>query len=242
MTIDETRTARTSRLVASVLAACAVIGRPSTARAELAPQGATSTNPARREVVLAIGYGSIVAPGGIAVQRSTQFTERVAGFDGFSVDVTRRVDLFEYGARFWRMGSSSDGKGTAAHTLTRLTSEARFYPWPMPTFEPWIGAELGLALADDFALWSATDKEPAHRVVAGARPGFVAALEVGGRLRLASVLAVGLRGGLLFLGFDRAGGPVTESPQAAKYFVQPTDYGRSVWLSVALTAELTMPN
>jgi hypothetical protein len=78
--------------------------------------------------------------------------------------------------------------------------------------------------------------------VAGARPGLVAGLEAGGRWRLAPLIALGLRGGLLFLGFDRAGDPAAESPLAAKYFVQPTDYGRRVWLSMALTAELTVPD
>ena len=194
----------------------------------------------RREVVLALGYGSMIAPAGVVVSRSTETAERVAAFDGFSVDVTRRLPLFEYGARFWRMGGSSDGKGASAHVLTRWTTEARFYPWSLQTVEPWIGAELGLALADDFALWSATDKEPAHQAVASVRPGLAAGLEAGARVHLASVLALGLRGGLLFLGFDRTGGPVVESPQNSKYFVHPTDYGRRLWISVALTAELTV--
>jgi len=220
---------------------CALVAAPGAARAaDEAPPSTATAAEARREVVLALGYGSIVAPRGIVVHRTTETAERVAAFDGFSVDVTRRVLLFEYGARFWRMGSSSDGKGASAHVLTRLTTQARFYPWRRRTVEPWFGGEFGLALADDFATWNQTDKEPAHGAVAGARPGLVAGLEVGGRLHLASVIALGLRGGLLFLGFDRAGGPVAESPQTAKFFVQPTDYGRRVWLSLALTAELTV--
>ena len=202
----------------------------------MAPTGA------RREVVLALGYGSIVAPQGIAVHRTTGSAERVAAFDGLSVDVTRRLPHFEFGARFWRMGSASDGKGAHAHVLTRWTTEVRFYPWQFGTVEPWVGWEFGLALADDFALWNATDREPARRAVAGVRPGIVAGLEAGARLRLTSLLALGLRGGALFLGFDRAGGPVADSPAAPKYFVQPTDYGRRLWLSMALTAELTVPD
>ena len=205
------------------------------------PSAAVLAN-ARREVVLALGYGSIVAPRGIVVAQSTETAERVAGFDGLSVDVTRRLSSFEYGARFWTMRGSSDGRGASAHTLTRLTTQARFYPWHLRTVEPWVGAELGLAIADDFAVWDQTTTEPAHRAVAGARPGLVAGLEAGGRWRLAPLIALGLRGGLLFLGFDRAGGPVAESPPTAKYFVQPTDYGRRVWLSMALTAELTVPD
>jgi hypothetical protein len=209
--------------------------------ADETPQGGAS-DLVRREVVLALGYGSIVAPQSIEVYRSAESADRVAAFDGFSVDVTRRVSFFEYGARFWRLGGSSDGNGASAHVLTRWTTQARFYPWHLRTVEPWIGSELGLALAEDFATWNATDKEPAHQTVAGVRPGFVAGLETGARLHLASILAIGLRGGVLFLGFDSAGGPVADSPQSTKYAVQPTDYGRRVWLSVALTAELTVPD
>jgi hypothetical protein len=230
----------------------ALVAASGTARAEEAPTPRPQADEtpsrtaapadARREVVLALGYGSIVLPQGIAVYRSTVTSEPVTAFDGFSVDVTRRFPLVEVGARFWSMRDASDGKGASAHMLTRLTTEARFYPWRFRTLEPWVGAELGLALADDFAIWDKTEKEPAHRAVADTRPGFVAGLEAGGRLRLASLLAVGLRGGLLFLGFDPAGGPVSESPQTAKYFVQPVDWGRRVWLSAAFTAELTVPD
>lgn len=242
MTTLEANKSQPSLLVAYALAVCAFFVQPGTARAA-EPEGASAPSALseRREVVLALGYGSIIAPRGIAVYRSTETVERVAAFDGFSVDVTRRVSLFEYGARFWRMGSSSNGKGEAAHVLTRFATEARFYPWRFHTVEPWIGAELGLALADDFALWSATEREPAHRVLGDARPGLVAGLEAGGRVHVGSLLAIGLRGGLLFLGFDRAG-RVTESAQTPKYFVQPLDYGRRLWLSVALTAELTVPD
>jgi hypothetical protein len=211
------------------------------AAADDASHTATSRD-ARREVVLALGYGSIVAPRGIMVSRTTDTAERVAAFDGLSVDVTRRLPHFEFGARFWRMGGGSDGKGSQAHVLTRWTSEVRFYPWLFRTVEPWVGGELGLALADDFALWNATDKEPARRAVAGVRPGLVAGLEAGARLRLGPFIALGVRGGALFLGFDRAEGRVTDSPEAPKYFVQPIDYGRRVWLSIGLTAELTVPD
>jgi hypothetical protein len=237
MTTTAARTARRG-----CLSVCALLATAGAARAAEDDARSAVSERARREVVLALGYGSIIAPGGIPVSRNTETAERVAAFDGFSVDVTRRLPRFEYGARFWRMGDSSDGEGGSAHVLTRFATQARFYPWQLQTLEPWIGAELGLAVADDFALWSATDKEPAHRAVAGVRPGFVAGLEVGARLHLASLLALGVRGGLLFLGFDRAGGPVAESSQAAKYFVHPTDYGRRLWVSVALTAELTVPD
>jgi hypothetical protein len=236
-----TKAARTARRCC--LVACALAAGPGLAHAESDdPQSAKTRAEARREVVLALGYGSMVAPRSMAVYRSAGTAEQVAAFDGFSVDLTRRIPFFEYGARFWRMGDSSDGKGSSAHVLTRWTTEARVYPWRLRTIEPWIGWEFGFALADDFAVWNQSDKEQAHRVVAGVRPGLVAGLEAGARLHLASLVAVGLRGGLLFLGFDRAGGPVSESPQTPKYLVQPTDYGRRVWLSVALTAELTVPD
>jgi hypothetical protein len=238
MTGTATRAARRCWLLGSLLVAISGVAHAAEEGAPSAPP----TDAVRREVVLALGYGSIVAPRSIAVYQSTETAERVSALDGLSVDVTRRVRFLEYGARFWKMGGSSDGKGSSAHVLTRWTTQARLYPWQFRTVEPWMGAELGLALADDFALWSATDKEPAHRVVAGVRPGLVAGVEAGARLHLGSVLALGLRGGLLFLGFDRAGGPVAESSQTAAYSVQPTDYGRRVWLSLALTAELTVPD
>ena len=197
-----TRTARRWGFVG-----CALVAVPGVARAagETVPSAPTSAE-TRREVVLALGYGSIVAPRGIVVYRTTDTAERVAALDGLSLDIMRRFPLFEFGARFWRMDGSSDGKGASAHVLTRLSSEARFYPLGFGTVEPWVGVELGLALADDFALWSAVEKEPARRASAGVRPGLVAGLEAGGRLRLSSIIALGLRGGALFLGFDRAGG------------------------------------
>jgi hypothetical protein len=198
--------------------------------------------PARREVVLALGYGSLVVPRGIVVSRTTDSAERVAAIDGLSVDITRRLPQLELGARFWRMGGASDGKGAHAHVLTRWTTEARFYPWQFRTVEPWVGAELGLVLADDFALWDATGTQPARRAVAGVRPGLVAGLEAGARLHLGPLLALGLRGGILYLGFDRTGGKVADSPEAPKYFVQPTDYGRRLWLSMGIVAELTVPD
>ena len=202
----------------------------------------TVTPAERREVVIAVGYSSIVAPSGLDVYRITNTFERVKALDGFSVDVTRRWRGIEYGVRFWSMPGVSDGRGASAHSLTRFTTQGRFYPWQFHTVEPWIGAELGLALADDFAIWNKTEKEPAHRAVADVRPGIVAGLEVGARIRVASLLALGARGGLMYLGFEKAGGPVAESAQAAKFFVQPTDYGQKLWLSMALTAELTVPD
>jgi hypothetical protein len=242
MTTTAARTAERSVLVTSALAACLLAASGSARAAESDEPASAAPERARREVVLALGYGSTVAPRGIVVYRNAQAAESIAAFDGFSVDVTRRLPVFEYGARFWKMGGSSDGKGSSAHVLTRWTTEARFYPWRLRTVEPWIGAEFGLGLADDFAVWNQTEKEPAHQVVAGVRPGLVGGLEAGGRLRLASLIALGVRGGVLFLGFERAGGRVIESASMAKYAVQPTDYGRRLWLSFALTAELTVPD
>lgn len=196
---------------------------------------------ARREVVIAVGYGSMIAPSGITVHRGAGTYEQVSALDGISIDVTRRLPQLEYGVRFFSMPGSSDGRGASAHALTRFETQARFYPWRFRTVEPWIGAEAGLALADDFATWDKTETEPAHRVVADVRPGFVAGLEVGARLHLTPLLALGARGGLLYLAIDRAG-PYYESPSTSKFFVQPTDYGDRLWLSLALTAELTVPD
>jgi hypothetical protein len=140
------------------------------------------------------------------------------------------------------MGDSSDGRGKAAHILTRLSTQARFHPWILRTLEPWVGVEVGLALAEDFAMWDKTDKEAAHRAVAGVRPALAGGLEIGAQLRLGTLLALGVRGGLLYMGFGSTAEKVEESPAAPKYFVYPTDYGQRVWFSTALTAELTVPD
>jgi hypothetical protein len=195
---------------------------------------------ARREAVIALGYGSLILPRGLPMTTIAGNAEKVSAIGGLSIDVAQRISAFEYGARFFTTGGSSDGRGSSAHVLTRLVTEGRFYPWPFRTLEPWIGAELGLALADDFAIWNKTERESAHRAVGDVRPGFVAGLEAGARLHLTSLFALGARAGALYMAFDRAGGPVRESAETTTFFVQPADYGRNVWLTVALTAELTV--
>jgi hypothetical protein len=209
---------------------------PVAVEAPLAPTRAA----ARREVVLAFGYGPIIAPSGILVYTATDTAESTKAFAGISVDVTRRVEHFSLGARFWHMGATSDGYGSSAHVLTRISTQARYHPWISRTLEPWVGVELGLALAEDFATWVKTDKDAAHQTTTGVRPGFAGALEVGAQLRIGGPLAFGLRGGALYMGFESATEKVAESPTAAKYFVVPTDYGQRIWLSLALTAELAV--
>jgi hypothetical protein len=232
-TATATTTASTTASTTTTTTATATIDAPSDAAR--APE-------ARREAVLAFGYGALVAPSGIDVYTLTDTAEHTTALDGISVDVLRRVEYFSYGARFWRMGGSSDGRGGAAHVLTRLSTQARFHPWTLRTLEPWVGIELGLALAEDFAVWAKTDQEAAHRAVVGVRPAFAGGLEAGVQLRLGTLLALGLRGGLLYMGFDTTNEKVAESPAAAKFFVRPTDYGQRIWLSTALTAELTVPD
>jgi hypothetical protein len=243
MRFGETSVGRASR--AAALCCAIFFATPTGARADgetTHPVPPSALPPeARREVVIAVGYGSMIAPGGLTVHRITSTTERVSALDGIAIDVTRRLPQLEYGLRFWSMPASSDGRGKSAHALTRFETQARFYPWRFRTVEPWIGAEGGLALADDFAMWDKTETEAAHRVVADVRPGFVAGLEVGARFHLTPLLALGARGGLLYLGIERAR-PYFESPETSKFFVQPTNYGERLWLSLAITAELTVPD
>jgi len=207
------------------------------AEALLAPPRAAA---ARREVVLAFGYGPVIAPSGVVVYTEPDKAESTKAFAGISVDVTRRIEHFSLGARFWHMGATSNGLGSSAHALTRISTQARYHPWISRTLEPWVGVELGLALAEDFAVWAKTDAEPAHQTTTGVRPGFAGALEAGAQLRIGGPLALGLRGGVLYMGFESATGKVAESPSASKYFVVPTDYGQRLWLSIALTAELAV--
>jgi hypothetical protein len=211
---------------------------PAPVAAEAPP--APTHAPARREVVLAFGYGAIIAPSGIVVYTAPDAAETEKAFAGISVDVTRRVEHFSLGARFWHMGATSNGYGSSAHVLTRISTQARYHPWISRTLEPWVGVELGLALAEDFATWVKTEKEAAHQTTTGVRPGFAGALEVGAQLRVGGPLAFGLRGGALYIGFEPATEKVAESAAAAKYFVVPTDYGQRIWLSIALTAELAV--
>jgi hypothetical protein len=211
---------------------------PASVGAEAPPAAARA--PVRREVVLAFGYGPIVTPRGIVVYTATDTAESEKALSGISVDLTRRVEHFSLGARFWHMGATSNGLGSSAHVLTRLSTQARYHPWTLRPLEPWVGVELGLALAEDFAVWAKTDKDPAHQTTTGVRPGFAGALEAGAQLRVGGPLAFGLRGGLLYMGFEPATQKVAESPAAAKYFVYPTDYGQRIWLSIALTAELAV--
>ena len=237
------RTPLGSRVVRSIAAVWAIGAATGPARAA---DDATSAPTARpndpREVVLAVGYGAIVLPGGFDSYSITDKRERATTLDALAIDVTRRVAWLEYGARFWRSGGSSDGRGASAHVLTRWTTQARLVPWRFRTIEPWMGAELGLALADDYAIWNKTENEPERRAVGGVRPGLVAGLEAGARVRVSTLLAFGLRGGPLFLGFDRAPSAIAPSAAEASYFVRPTDYGRRVWISLGLTAELTVPD
>jgi hypothetical protein len=231
----------------------ALIAAPSTAfAAEGAPFSAddAAKSPAgderpapRREVTLGLGYGSIVSPGGVRNDAKAGARMYETTFTGWTIEVTgRRFPMFEYGLTAWSTGGSSDGTGSYAHVLLRFAVEARWLPWGFGRVEPWIGAELGLAAADDYAKWEATEDERAHSV-SEARIGDTAGAGVGVRGRLGDYFALGLRGGLLYMNFPKVRGPVTE-PGDTKgvYVVYPTDYGRRVWYSLMLSAEVTVPD
>jgi hypothetical protein len=197
----------------------------------------------RREVTLALGYGTIISPRPFVTYAATGAPMLERTFSGVMLEVTtRRWPTFEYGLGAWTTGGSSDGKGNYAHVLLRFTVEARWLPWGYGRVEPWVGAQIGLAAADDFAKWDATADEKAHSASV-ARIGRAAALETGLRGRLGEFFALGLRGGLSYMSFTPIRGPVGEPGDTDNaYVVYPNDYARRIWYSAMLTAEVTVPD
>jgi hypothetical protein len=195
-----------------------------------------------REVTLGIGYGILAAASGpVRSAASTKSLESSSTFTGWMVEATgRRFSSFEYGAFAWSTGGSSDGRGSFAHVLLRFSVEARWLPWGFGRIEPWLGANLGVAAADDYATWDPTDKERAHSVSV-ARFGDAAGAEAGVRGRLGEFCAFGLRGGVSYMNFPKVTRVVSEpGDPKGDYFVRPTDYARRIWYSVTLSAELTV--
>jgi hypothetical protein len=161
---------------------------------------------------------------------------------GYGLEITRRsLPWFEYGFQAWSTGGSTDGRGSYAHVLSRVGGEVRFLPCGIARIEPWIGAELGLAVADDYVAWDQTQTGP-HAVWVP-RVGYAEALAVGGRARISDMIAMGAQAGLLFLGFSRAD-RIERDPADAigTYFLRPADYGRRLWYALTLSAELTVPD
>src|SRR5258705_10868355 len=142
----------------------------------------------------------------------------------------RRFASFEYGLFAWATGGSSDGRGSYAHVLLRFAVEARWLPWGYGRVEPWLGVELGLAAADDYAKWERTQSDAEHSLSA-ARLGDLAAFDVGVRGRLGDFFALGLRGGLLYMNLAQVRGPVREAGDTntkTDIVLRPTDYGRRI--------------
>jgi hypothetical protein len=163
-----------------------------------------------------------------------------ASMSGIGVEVTRRfLPTLECGILAWLAGASSDGKGTYAHGLTRFVGEARFVPWALARIEPWIGAEAGFMLADDFATWDATATASAHQV-SSTRFGHVEGLSLGTRARLTRGIALDARGGLLLVGFPKATTEHEPGDTTGMYVVRPTDYRTRPWYSFMLSAEITV--
>jgi len=229
----------------SWVAGAALSALPMVASAEEPPPGVPVVRPwPRREITLGLGYGSIYSAGSFV--RSDDGATSPAyesTFTGWTLEVTgRRFASFEYGFLAWSKGGSSDGKGSFAHVLLRFAVEARWLPWGYARIEPWIGAELGIAAADDYAKWDATDADPEHSVSV-ARFGDTAGLNAGVRGRVSEFFALGLRGGLLYMNLPEVRGVVTEPGDTkGDYFVRPTDYSRRLWYSLLVSAEITVPD
>lgn len=228
---------------ASWLVAAALGAMSASARAELpepgVPQPRVWPGP---ELTLSLGYGSISSAASLVrSDAGVKAPMYEPGFAGWMLEATgRRFSRFEYGLCAWSTGGSSDGKGSFAHVLLRFSAEARFLPWGYGRLEPWIGAELGIAAADDYAKWDATDTEREHSVSV-ARFGDAAGLDAGIRGRLGEFFALGARGGLLYMNLPQARTPVVEPGDTkGQYFVRPTDYARRLWYSILVSAEITV--
>jgi hypothetical protein len=196
----------------------------------------------RREVTLGFGYGAIVSPRAIRNDADGRAPTYDSVFTGWMLEVTsRRLANVELGLLAWSTGGSSDGRGSYAHVLLRLEAEARWLPWGFGRIEPWIGIELGLAAADDYAKWDATAKPERAHSASVARAGYTGGIGAGVRGRAGDLVAFGVRGGLLYLRLPRPGGVVSEpGDSTGAYVVRPTDYGRRLWYSVMLSAEITV--
>jgi hypothetical protein len=229
-----------SRASTALLTGLMAAAAPSVANAEESPDGVGGWGTPRRETALALGYGAIWAMKPPVSYQNARSRDYLGVLTGLSLEVTTRpLAIFEYGLGAWSTGGSPDNGGTYLHEMSRFTAQGRFFPWGFGRVEPWIGAELGILVADDRAIWD--DPQTGRHSVASSRVGYVEGLIAGGRARLGDLVAAGLCGGLLFVGFTRAD-PVVHEPGDAKgtYFIRPTDYGRRLWYSLMLSIELTV--
>jgi len=208
--------------------------------AEVPTKASGTATETRQETTVGIGYATL-APIRLPVgYDSAGVPLSSAAFGGYSLEVTRRfLPQLECGVVGWLSGSSSNGQGSYAHGLSRFVGEIRFVPWGFTRVEPWIGAELGFVLADDFANWGETAKSGPHAVSA-TRLGHVEGVIAGARLRLSDLIAVGARGGLLLVGFSKASVQHEEGDDTGTYLIHPTDYRTKPWYSVMLSAEITV--
>jgi hypothetical protein len=216
---------------------------PRAAFAAETPAASGEPSPPRREITLGLAYGPIVSPRAITTYEAAGAPVPQSIFTGWMLEVTgRRFASFEYGFLAWSTGGSSNGKGSYAHVLVRFAAEARWLPWGFGRVEPWLGAEIGIAAADDYAKWDATQVERAHSAK-DTRFGYAAGALTGVRARVSDFVAFGLRGGALYMDLTRARGPVSEPGDTeGAYAVYPTDYARRIWYSMMLSAELTVPD
>src|SRR5205823_493879 len=152
-------------------------------------------------------YGSIVTATGYAESDAgTHSPVYQTNITGWTLEATsRRFPSFEYGFLAFSTGGSSDGSGSFAHVLMRFAVEARWLPWGYGRVEPWLGGDLGIAAADDYARWDQRSNDRAHSVSV-ARIGDTVALHAGLRGRLGEFFALGARGGLMYMNFPKVHG------------------------------------
>ncbi len=210
------------------------------AAAEVAAATAEPTSPPQRETTVGLGFAAIAPFKAPVGYDAAHVPLSSATFAGYSLEVTRRFrPQLEGGIVIWLAPSSSDGKGSYAHALSRFAGELRFVPWGFGRVEPWIGGELGIVLADDYASWDATAMTGPHAVSA-TRLGHFEEITAGARLRLSTGIALEARGGVSLVGFAKPSVEHETGDTTGAYLVRPTDYRTRIWYSAMLSLEITV--
>jgi hypothetical protein len=218
------------------VSAFAILVAPAYGFAESPPSYVGAIAPPR-ETSIALGYeilGAFKQPLIFPAARGAPVT---GALEGLRLQVSHRpFGFLQWGAFAWTTGGTDDGRGDYVHELSRFAGTVRFVPWGFTRFEPWLGAELGIAVADDRASWN--DPQTGKHAVSLSRVGWDEGVSAGLRVRLGELVALGGQGGVSFLGFTRPDAVVHEAGDTGRYFIRPADYGRRLWYSVGLTLEL----
>lgn len=219
------------------IAGAAICGNAAAEVPAATPEPATAP---QRETTVGLGYAAFAPFKAPAGYDAANVPLSSASFAGYTLELTRRFHpQLECGIVTWLAPSSSNGKGSYAHALSRFAGELRFVPWGFGRVEPWIGGQLGVVLADDYASWDATAMTGPHAVSA-TRLGHFEEITAGARLRLSSGIALEARGGVSLVGFAKPSVEHETGDTTGAYLVRPTDYRTRIWYSAMLSLEVTV--